>query len=338
MISSISPFRFALLRKVPPRLVLVVVVAAGAWLFSAFYTLHWNPEIKVFKHAAEVKIAWSKYLDEQYTNKFVVFGGSSSTFSVDAGYALRECHVPIANLALGAGLGAKVLSRFALEELRPGDTAVMMMEPGLFASDLDPPQLGTQLSIAIGKPHHAHPSRRIIVNERLPWRNYFAALRPGGYHFFTLLGKWVRRQPLYRYAPADFDHSGHQQTSVRRAVTPPGTMVTLSPDAREWLLELKSHCEEQGIYLIYALPWAYCPPELTAKFQRENAAFLLQMSEFMTVLREDRLGAYSTTEHFADTSFHLNKEGAAIRTSELCRALSINYFWRQDELRSQARQ
>jgi hypothetical protein len=89
--------------------------------------------------------------------------------------------------------------------------------------------------------------------------------------------------------------------------------------------------------LIYALPWAYCAPEQMAKFQGENAAFLLQISEFMPVLREGRLGAYSNTEHFADTSFHLNKEGAAVRTAELCSALTTNALWSKDELQSHSR-
>lgn len=320
-------------RKLPPRLLLVLAVAVGAWILSAVYTLLWNPEITLFKHAAEVKLGWSHRLDQQFTNKTVIFGGSSSTFSVDAGYALRAHRAPIANLALGAGMGAKVLTRFALPELRRGDTLLMMLEPGLLHSDLDPTQLGTQFSIAIKKPAYAHPSAQLTSAGELPWRNYLTALRPGGYHFFTLLGKLLRGQPLYRYTPADFDESGHQQTSAKAPLVTPRGQVILSADSKAWLTKLRAHCAEAGVELIYALPWAFCPDTERDRLQKENAAFLLQVQEFMPVLREPRLGAHPVAAHFADTSFHLTKEGAVIRTSELITSLRSRSFWTASELK-----
>ena len=318
--------------RFPRRLALALGVAIGAWILAAAYTLLWNPEIALFNHAARVKVAWSRQLDRQFTNKFVIFGGSSSTFSVDAGHALRAHQFPIANLALGAGLGAKVLTRFALPELRPGDTLLMMIEPGLFYSDLDATQLGIQLSIAIGEPQYASPSGQLIADRKLPIQSYFAALRPGGYHFFTLLGKVVRGQPLYRYRPADFDESGHQTTGAKAPLVTPRGRIALSSGAKEWLQQLKEWCQKEHIELIYALPWAYCPPNQVPAFQKENAFFARQIQEYMPVLREPSLGAYSVAEHFADTAFHLNQKGAAIRTDQLVTTLRSKQFWSAEEL------
>jgi hypothetical protein len=256
MTSSISHSKDAS-RRIPRSLVLVVITAITAWCLSAAYTLFFNPEVALFKHAVTVKQAWSKRLDAEFTNKVVIIGGSSSTFSVDAGEALRTGHVPIANLALGAGMGVKVLTRFGLPELRRGDTLLLMFEPGLLQGDLEPTQLGTQICIAVGHANFAHPSNELLPERRLPLQNYFASLRPGGYHFFTLLGKVIRSQPLYRYTPADFDESGHQQTAAKAPLVTPGGTGQLSPDARAWLSKLKAHCESLGAEIAYALPWAY---------------------------------------------------------------------------------
>lgn len=304
-----------------------------AWLVSATYTLRWNPEVALFRHAAVVKLAWSQRLDRQFTNKTIVFGGSSSTFSIDAALALRERQIPLANLALGAGLGSKVLTRFALQEARPGDTLLMMFEPGLLAADLDPTQLGQQIAIALGQPALAHPSDDLLPTDRLPTRIYAAALRPGGYHFFTLLGKVLRRQPLYRYTPADFDEAGQQQTAARALLITPRGEVKLSEPARLWLRQLRTWCDAQNVRLIYALPWAYCPSDQIEAFNKENEHFLAQMAEFMPVLMEPRQGAYDRAEHFADTAYHLNEEGSSVRTRELIDALDRGGFSRTPKSR-----
>ncbi len=321
MTSSTSHSDAAAPRRLPRKLLLALLVAILAWLVSATYTLRWNPEVALFRHAALVKLAWSQHLDQQFTNKTIVFGGSSSTFSIDAALALRERQTPIANLALGAGLGAKVLTRFALQQAHAGDTLLMMFEPGLLAADLEPTQLGQQIAIALGRPALAHPADELLPTERLPARIYGAALRPGGYHFFTLLGKVIRRQPLYRYTTTDFDEAGQQQTTARAPLSTPRGQVKLSEPARLWLRQLRDECDQQNIRLIYALPWAYCPPEQTEAFQQENEHFLAQIAAFMPVLNEPRRGAYGAAEHFADTAYHLNKQGAALRTRELLDAL-----------------
>lgn len=318
--------------RFPRQVAVGLATAVLAWLVAAGYTVWLNPEVTGFTNAARVKLAWARRMEAQFTNRVVVFGGSSSTFSVDGKHALRAHNLPIANLAMGAGMGARVLTRFALAEVHRGDTLLMTFEPGLLVADLEITQLGYQFAIAAGKPEYASPSKDLFPEKKLAKRNYLAALRPGGYHFFTLLGKLVRGQPLYRYTPAGMDEAGQQRTPVRLPLVTPRGKLELSPAAREWLKALAAWCDQNGVKLLYAFPWTYCPAAQKAEFQAENLRFLAQMLEFMPALRDPRLGAYEVEAHFSDSPYHLNTEGAILRTDELAAALKAGLVWRKGEL------
>ena len=318
--------------KTPNVLLALLLTAVGGWAIGAIYTLQWNPEVECFVHAAKVKVDWLNTLKRQFENKVIIMGGSSSTFSVDPQVALETGNVPMGNLALGAGMGTKVLSRFGIAHTQPGDTLLVMLEPNLLAGDLEPTQLGGQFSIAAGTPWWASRDPELFPTHKLPAAQYFAALRPGGYHFFTLLGKVIRRQKLYRYSKSDFLETGQQQTDYRAQLVAPRGDVTLSAEATEWLTGLADYCRRNGIRLLYAIPWAYCPPEELSAFREENTRFLVQMAKIIPVLQDDRLGAYTVAEHFADTAFHLNRQGATLRTKELVNHLLTSNSWNASDL------
>jgi hypothetical protein len=318
-------------RSRPRLLIQLFSVAAIAWLGAAAYTLWGNPEVRDFVIGARIKRTYSQQITRQFGPKTIVFGGSSSSFSVDNAYA-TELGLPMANLALGAGMGLQVLTRFALLEARPGDTLVMMMEPDLFRDKLEPLQLGQQFAIAINQPRLALDDLKVDPDRQLPIRVYLSALRPGGFHVGLVFAKLISRTPLYRYNVGEHKPSGQKITSVRIPPVYSGGGARLSPDSRQFLADLRDWCAAKHVRLVYALPWAYCPPDQVRAFQRQNLATLRDIAPLMDVLADSRLGAYSEEGQFADTSFHLNEQGARIRTAELVPLIQQWRVWKASDL------
>jgi hypothetical protein len=58
----------------------------------------------------------------------------------------------------------------------------------------------------------------------------------------------------------------------------------------------------------------------------------MEVMEFLPVIKDPRLGVYPVVEHFADSGYHLNQIGAAIRTQELADLLRNERIWTRQEL------
>jgi hypothetical protein len=316
---------------IPKRAAQLVLVAVLAWAAGAFYTLQLNPEVRYFKGTDQIKRAWAQKLTHEYGAKIVLCGGSSCEFSLDGERLLQRHGLPAVNLGRGAGFGASVLVQAALPAVRPGDTLVLALEPGLLTEPLEPPALGVQVSFALGHPEWVVAPR--VGQAALPWPSALLALRPGAYHVFTLVGKLLQGRPLYRYKLSDMRPSGFNQTPVRLPITgPAGHTGRLVPEAHRLLADLRDWCRTNQVRLVYSLPWSYTPPSAVPGYQQLNARFLLQIIDYMPVLRDPRLGACTVLEWFADTGYHLNAEGSAQRTDELAEQLKQGRVWTRDEL------
>lgn len=309
----------------------LLLVALVTWALCAAYTLWLNPEIRFFNQLAAVQDAWSREMDREHGHKVVVFGGSSCTFSVVGEQMLEHYNLPVVNRGLAAGLGVKIITLNALEGLRSGDTLVMALEPGLFSGPSELTSFASQFSYVRG-----HPDWVTCTALGLPgsgWSSSMLMLRPGGYHVVTMIGKIVQGRALYRYRVADAWPSGWMQTGVRIPLKgPPGYGPVLSDDARNFLSALKAWCVAKGVRVAYSLPWGYTPSDQVEGFREKNADLLLQIADYIPVLKDLRLGADQDSGHFADTAWHLNDEGSRLRTEALGRAVTQWELWSVKEL------
>lgn len=323
--------------RLPRRLVLwLLFTAGGAMAACAVYTRWLNPEVRLYRHAFEVKRSWAHRMEERFGKKTIVFGGSSTSFAVDPALILERYGEPVANLGLHAGMGARFLTAAAASLARRGDLLLMAMEPGLL-TDPDPgSDLAAQTGFALDHFDWVHASN--ITDEPVHWVEDLVSLRPGAYHFFTLLAKLALGRPLYRYHLGDFTETGWQRTQDRRPIPDAsGWSAELSPDAVALLEDLRAWSEARGVRLAYLLPWRYASPQASRDFQLANLRFLLQVARYLPVLADPRLGAYSVREHFADTPYHLLPEGAAVRSDELGRLLREGRFWTAEDLQRELR-
>jgi hypothetical protein len=168
---------------------------------------------------------------------------------------------------------------------------------------------------------------------RATWFQAVGALRPGGYFAFTMFGKWLRGQPLYRYQNRDFHRSGWCETAVRIPLNgAAGHEPHLSEDGRALLSNISQWCQTNGVRVAYSLPWSYCPPDQLRQFRKSNAEIIAEIMPVLPVLRDDSLGANTDTANFADTSLHLTTRGAAQRTDEFGRQIQQWNIWTREEL------
>jgi hypothetical protein len=319
----------------PGQAIQLLTVALVAWSVCVVYTLYINPEIRFFKQAANLKRAWGAKVARSYGPKVVFFGGSSCTFAVDPERLLEQHKLPAANLGLGAGMGLRVLTRFALDEVVRGDTLIMAMEPTILMDRMDDTMLGVQISYVLGHPEWLARGDPIVNSAGVPWVSSSLMLRPGGRHTFTLLGKLLSRKPLYRYHLSDFNAAGWQQTAVRNELTAwSGGSLPITADARHYLIQLRAWCDARGVRLAYALPWTYTDEQKAAELRRNNINFLKELATLVPVLRDPRLGVDTAKDDFADTVWHLNGEAARRRTDELASQIKSWRMWSVQELAS----
>jgi hypothetical protein len=318
-----------------PRLALrLIVVGLLIWTAAAVYTLRFNPEIRHFVETDRIKRAWAEKMTREHGAKLVVYGGSSCEFSIDGEQLLKTAHLPCVNLGRGAGMGSAILTMAALEETRSGDTLIVALEPGLITDPIEMPTLGIQFSVAVD--HWNWIRHPLPPAKPVSWAEAALSLRPGGFHTFTMLGKLIRGQKLYRYRVEEMRPSGWSQTPVRLAISgPPEHGVLIPPSSRQFLRSLSEWCRARKVKLAYSLPWGYTPPEKVRPFQIENLRFLLQVIAIMPVLKDARLGAYSERDQFADTAWHLTGAAARLRTDELGDQVTHWKLWTAEELEAE---
>jgi hypothetical protein len=304
------------MRKPGSVAVLILITALLAFGAAVFYSLRLNPELRVMTGAARAKLKWTQKISDEHTNKVIVFGGSSSSFSIDPEYALKEHAIPIANLGMFAGMGTPVLTRFALEQAKPGDTVIASIEPILVATAQKNLQAGIQFAWAMGRPEWAAPGFN-FAETKTPYTT-IASLPPSGEHVFILLAKLLRRETLYRYKVENFTAAGQQFDAMPIRVV---SLVAPGKVSGEYLSALKEECARRKVRLAYALPWQFCLPEDAEKLRRQNAEFVKEVAKYLPVLEEQNLGAYTNAAGVGDYLYHLNRKGAIERTESLLQAL-----------------
>ena len=311
----------------------LLAVAVVGWLGCAIYSLCLDPSQRFWLGAARIKQAWAEKMGREHKPTVLVCGGSSCAFSINGERMLREQGLPVVNMGLGAGYGARFLTRWALSETRPGDTLIVALEPGLLNGALTDTTETVHLSYAL---HQPGLLRNLDNSATFSLASQLLMLRPGGSHLITLVAKIAGGKPLFRYRLQDINPSGWMQTAVRMPVDSPGPAGALSAQGRGFLKDLAGWCHQRNVRLAYSIPWEFTHPDDQVSFREQNAAFLLRMAELMPVLKDPTLGVCTNRAYYADTGWHLTEEGSNLRSDNLGRQLKEWSTWTEAELRALA--
>jgi hypothetical protein len=312
----------------------LALTAAIVLLGCAYYSVRLSPDTVFFVTLTRLKDAWAEKMATEHGSKIVVCGGSSALFSIDGERLLKQDRLPVVNKGMNAGFGAQVLVLYGYEGLQTGDTLVVAMEPPLMTEPLLAPAQGVRFSVATR--HLGWVLAPDLEGTPRGALSALCCLRPGADHVFPLFGKILGRQPLFRYSLADAhgNASGWIQTDSRFPLAgAPMHGPELPSDVRRFLRALRDRCDARRIRVVYSLPWAYAPEDKLAAFRQENARFLLQVMEFLPVLKDPRLGGSSAAEDFSDTGWHLTNVASARRTTEFGESLKSWRVWTTEELR-----
>jgi hypothetical protein len=309
----------------------LLTVALVGWLGCAAYSLYLDPSVRLWLDAARIKQAWAEKMTREYKSKILVYGGSSCAFSINGARILEEQGLPVVNMGLGAGFGARFLTRWAISEARPGDTLVVALEPDLLGGELTDTTGAVHLSYAL---HQPGLLRDFDDSAPLSLASQLLMLRPGGSHLVILAAKIAGGKPLYRYRTEDINASGWMQTAVRLPADSPGPAMALSAQGRRLLKDLAGWCSQRNVRLAYSIPWEFATPDDRVSFQKQNAAFLLQMAELMPVLKDPALGVCTNREYYADTGWHLTPAASNLRSDSLGRQIREWSTWSRAELRT----
>jgi hypothetical protein len=309
----------------------LLAVATVGWLSCAAYVLCLDPSLRFYVGAARIKQAWAEKMGREHQTRFLVYGGSSCAFSINGERILREQELPVVNMGMGAGYGARFLTRWALSEARLGDTLIVALEPALLSGDLTDTTEAVHLSYAL---HQPGLLRNLDNSGTLSLASQLLMLRPGGNHLITLVAKLAGGKPLFRYRTEDINPSGWMQTAVRIPVDSPGPAGALSAQGRGFLKDLAGYCRQRNVRVAYSIPWEFTNPDDQVSFQAQNAAFLWHVAELMPVLKDPTLGVCTNREYYADTGWHLTEAGSNLRSDSLGRQLKEWSTWTVAELRA----
>jgi hypothetical protein len=324
MHSSTSPFS----AKVPWFALWLIALAFVSLTVARFYTVRFNPEVLFWRDSARVKQAWARQCPAEKGARMIFAGGSSCFTSINTSRLVQH-NVRALNMGLGAGLGVRFLTQFALSEVKPGDTLVVAIEPPLLIAPMNHPALAVQLSEAMNAPE-------LLQSPDAPEPSAVRAalaMRPGAYHAFTLLGKALRGRPLFRYNMSQVSQSGWQRLDLHWEFAPVVPYrAELSQDVHKLLAWLRDWSAANHVRLVYSMPWCYVSETEANTFREHSRNLLLQIAAYMPVLKDPLLGAYCVRKHYGDTALHLDAEGAALRTDSIAQQLTNWSVWSSAEL------
>jgi hypothetical protein len=310
-------------------------IACGAvlgLLGCALFANYANPEIQFWQQALAKKRAWAAR-PAPGTPRVLICGGSSAAFALDPLRFEQVSGLPCGNFALFAGLGTPVMIEFALREARPGDTIVLALEPGLLTVPMEVNAVGQQMLLAGGS-SCGFTENPLAISRQSVWSR-LNLLRPGGYHFFTIVARRALGRPSYPYRSDDVSEAGWMTTANRRQnVVNPGILGRLSPDARQQLAELSTWAKARRVRIVAALPVGLVAPESRAEYHRHSAAFVLDLMDYFPVVRDPNLGMSANPAEFADTPAHLVPAAAQSYTESLAHAIQREDFWERPTLQA----
>jgi len=171
MPSSTSPSKSS-----PGRLTWrLLAVAAVGWLGCAGYSLCLEPGQRFYLEAARIKRAWAeKMAGNTNPGYWCTAAQAAPSPSMESGYL--GTRTAGRQHGLGAGYGARFLTRWTLSEARPGDSLIVALEPGLLNGDLTDTSEAVHLSYAL---HQPGLLRNLDNSPTISLASQLLMLRPG---------------------------------------------------------------------------------------------------------------------------------------------------------------
>jgi len=295
---------------------LVGVFALAA--LASFATFHAQLGTMTWKTAVRCSIAEAKMqaIAALPSPKLVFIGGSAVHKGINTGMLGEALGVPAGNFGTLAQVGPKIILFNARQLLKPGDTAVLVFEYGLYWRDR-PTEAEIDFAMGCGEAY----VRSLPPSEQMqfalgadPLRFLFVRSVPQDEE---LARQKERLTPSgdARFTPVNFSPQDPAQIERMRLYRPANTRFDRdSRDARS-IVEFVELARANGINVLAAWPNTLRFAEYDGDpGVRAIAAFYRDLGVPMVGTPQDAMFAF---EHLHDTQYHLNEAGIVERTAKL---------------------
>lgn len=285
-----------------------------------------NPEVAFWLSVQEARDGELEELRKKNGGIPVIIftGGSSCAFSVRPTIVEKETGLPAINLGLAAGSGSKFIIEQARLKCRPGDILVMALEPHFLVQEGRgrPTQLGISLATVGGDPSMAAGGESF--GDRVSLAEFSNFMRPGPRYTATWGGKAIRGDLGYRYKIGDLRAGGWLESAYRPPEVDRLKVMQsrkLSNEGKQLLQNFLSRAAKDRIKVYYSLPWILVDPSIEEQMKANSRSLIAEVSKILPVLKDPNFGIQTNAGFFADSSYHLNREGGTIRSRIIGRSL-----------------
>ena len=291
-----------------------VIATAAAWSLGFVYNVYYGGELSWLRKMYLQKVAIAESKTE--TPRLLITGGSGAHYTIDSDYLQQELGIPVINLGLDGPIGLDVILPSVIEEVKPGDTVLLIPEYLLL---LDKDGFGDRSSsfgIAIGKPRLGDiPVKQFLQDTIALGIPSLRAIAKSGVDLAT-------QGEFTGYYSDPVDRNG-DPTTVKERQQDWWKLPINQSISRHSFERIKKFNEEvaaKGGKLVLSLPWVYGNnSERTLKNVKTTADNLSKIAP--TIYDKQSLNIQDNVSYFADTHYHLMPEGRKARAKQLVEEL-----------------
>jgi hypothetical protein len=288
--------------------------AIGAWCLGFAYNVGYGGGLSWVRMMYENKKTIAASIQNE--PRLIIAGGSGAHYSINAKELEKDLGMSVVNFGLDGPIGLNVILPTILEQVRQGDTVLLIPE---YLILLDEDGLGdrsTGFGIAIGKPMLGDIPPKQFFQDTLALG--IPSLKPLSKSMVDLVEKGqftdYYSDPLNdRGDPTEFKKRTGRWWKL--PINQP-----ISEHSFNRIYQFKREVEAKGGKLILSLPWVYADrSEKTIGNVRKTAARLEKIAPL--VYDTSNLNLQSDSNLFADTQYHLIPEARLIRAKQLAKEL-----------------
>jgi hypothetical protein len=296
------------------RLAPYAIALGVAWSLGFVYNLYGGSELTWLR-----KLYWDKMAiaaSVEAPKRLIITGGSGAHYTINSTAIERGLGVPVVNLGLDGPVGLDIILPSMLEQVRPGDTVLLIPEYLILLDEDGFGDSSSSFSVAIGKPGLGGiPAKQLAQDV---WSLGVPSLRSLTKSAVDLATKGK----VTGYYSDPVSDRGDPTVTKERT----GEWWQLSIDkpiskhAIARIARFRQEVEAKGGRLILSLPWVYAKQDSeTLKNVKQTAQELAKIAPL--IYEKDSYNLKTDSNLFADTHYHLLPKAREIRAQELVKQL-----------------
>jgi hypothetical protein len=296
------------------RLAPYAIALGVAWSLGFVYNLYGGSELTWLR-----KLYWDKMAiaaSVEAPKRLLIMGGSGAHYTINSIAIERGLGVSVVNLGLDGPVGLDVILPSMLEQVRPGDTVLLISEYLILLDEDGFGDSSSPFSVAIGRPGLGGiPAKQLAQDVWLMGVPSLRSLTKSAVDLAT-------KGKVTGYYSDPVSDRGDPTVTKERT----GEWWQLSIDkpiskhAIKRIARFRQEVEARGGRLILSLPWVYAKQDSeTLSNVQKTAQELAKIAPL--IYEKDSYNLKTDSNLFADTHYHLLPKARELRAQELIEQL-----------------